>query len=73
MRAKNSKKGELEVSDLHAKHVTTIIKTVKRFGKRGAYVYITNKWIGKSVQIILLDNNNNNNTNTENRDNAASD
>ncbi len=64
MRVKNSKKGELEISDLHAKHVTTIIKVVKRFGKRGGYVYICNKWIGKSVQIILLDDNNNNNNTT---------
>jgi len=31
-----------------------IIREVKKFSERGAYVYIPNLWIGKRVEISLL-------------------
>lgn len=33
---------------------TTIIKTVKHFGKCGAYVFCRSVWLGKKVMITLL-------------------
>ena len=35
--------------------VVSIHRTVKRFGKRGGWCYVPRKWLGRKVQIELLD------------------